>query len=131
MLANAIRALSMDAVEKAKLCADIVFERMAMDGAFVPEENRFVELLGANVSYAGIVPPPEQPSEILMRVGAKGPDRKALEKLGRELAPLVTGGPPGVTGFAAGRPRATEIVGYWPALIGKDRISTSVSVEEV
>jgi hypothetical protein len=77
------------------------------------------------------VPPPPQPSEIIMRIGAKGQDKKLLEFLGRELAPLVTGGPPGVTGFGAGRPSASEIVGYWPALIDQQKVSTPVTGEEL
>ena len=48
-----------------------------------------------------------------------------------EIVPLVTSGPPGVTGFAGGRPKATEIISYWPALIRKDKVKTSVSVIEV
>jgi len=43
--------------------------------------------------------------------------------------PLVTSGPPGVTGFAGGRPKATDIVGYWPALVGKSKVRTRVRVE--
>jgi hypothetical protein len=120
-----------DAVEKGKICADVVFKRLEMYGLKVPEADRFVEFVGTNVCYQGIVPPPVQPSEVVMRIGAKGQDRKLLEFLGRELAPLVTGGPPGITGFAAGRPSASEIVGYWPALIDKRKVSTSVTVEEV
>jgi hypothetical protein len=120
-----------DAVEKATLCADVIFKRLEMFGLKIPEKDRFVEFVGTNVCYKGIVPAPEQPGEIVMRVGAKGPDRKMLEFLGRELAPLVTGGPPGITGFAAGRPSASEIVGYWPALIDKKKVSTTVTVEEL
>jgi len=41
---------------------------------------------------------------------------------------LVTSGPPGVTGFAGGRPKATEIIGFWPALVGKDKIVPRVEV---
>ena len=104
---------------------------MEMYGLKIPEKDRFVEFVGTNVCYKGIVPPPQQPSEIVMRIGAKGQDKKMLEFLGRELAPLVTGGPPGVTGFAAGRPSASEIVGYWPALIDKKKVSTTVTVEEL
>ena len=120
-----------DAVEKAQLCAEIVFDRVALHGVKIPQEDRFVELVGTNVCYQGIVPAPEQPGEVILRVGAKGADRKALDVIGRELAPLVTAGPPGVTGFAAGRPRASEIVGYWPALIDKDKVTTTVTVKEV
>lgn len=120
-----------DAVEKGRLCAEIVFQRLAMYGLRVPKEDQFVEFIGTNVCYQGIVPPPEQPSEIVMRIGAKGKDKNLLAFLGRELAPLVTGGPPGITGFAAGRPTPSPIVGYWPALIDKKKVSTKVTVEEI
>ena len=120
-----------DAIEKAKLCAEIVFDRLALAGFKIPEEDRFVELFGTNICYDGIVDKPEQPHEVLLRIGARGPDKLPLEFLGRELAPLVTSGPPGVTGFAAGRPRASLVVGYWPALIDKTKVKTNVIVEEV
>jgi hypothetical protein len=120
-----------DAVDKALLCADIVFERAAMDGADIPHDQRFVELLGNNICHDGIMPPPNEPGEVVLRIGAKGEDKQKLSRLGQEIVPLVTSGPPGVTGFAGGRPRATEIIGYWPALIGKTKISTTVTVEEV
>jgi hypothetical protein len=48
-----------------------------------------------------------------------------------EIVPLVTSGPPGVTGFAGGRPKATEIISYWPALIDKKLVTTNVTVETV
>jgi len=120
-----------DAVEKAHWIAEAVFERMEMHGAPIPPQARFLELFGTNVLYKGIAPKLEQPHEIMMRIGAKGPDRKKLDLLGTEIAPFVTGGPPGVTGLAAGRARASEIVGYWPALIDKNKVKTSVTVEEV
>ena len=60
----------------------------------------------------------------------KGPDRAKIDRFGMELVPLVTSGPPGVTGFAGGRPKATEIIGYWPALVAKDKIPTRVSLFE-
>ena len=41
------------------------------------------------------------------------------------------GGPPGITGFAGGRPKATEIISYWPALIDKHKVTTKVTVKEV
>ncbi|TAM10558.1 MAG: DUF1446 domain-containing protein [Nevskiaceae bacterium] len=130
-IASGIVVTGPDAVERAQLCADIVFERLAMHGAPVAPENRFVEIFGTNVCYKGIVPTPENPGEVLLRIGARGPDRKKLDILGREMAPLVTSGPPGLTGFAAGRARATEVFGYWPALMDKTKVSPRVTVEEV
>ena len=120
-----------DAIEKAELCANIVFERAAMDGVEIPPSQRLVELVGTNVCHAGIAAAPEEPAEVVLRIGAKGHDKAALNRLGMEIVPLVTSGPPGVTGFAGGRPKATDIIGYWPALIDKSKIKTTVSVEEV
>lgn len=120
-----------DAVEKARLCAEIVFKRAAMDGASFDEGERFIEILGTNVCHAGIMQAPTDPAEVVLRLGARSADREKLDRLGMEIVPLVTSGPPGVTGFAGGRPKATEVISYWPALISKDKIKCSVSVEEV
>ncbi len=120
-----------DAVDKAKLCADIVFDRVAMDGCEFAPDERFVEIVGTNVCHAGIAAAPAEPAEVVLRVGAKGNDKKKLERLGMEIVPLVTSGPPGVTGFAGGRPKASDIISYWPALMKKDKIKCTVSVEEV
>lgn len=119
-----------DAVEKAQLCAKVVFERLAMDGVVYAPEERLVEILGAGVCHAGIAPAGD-PNEVVLRIGVKSEDEKKVARFGYELAPLVTGGPPGVTGFAGGRPAPAEIIAYWPALIAKSKVRTSVSVEEV
>ena len=120
-----------DAVEKAQLCADIVFERVAMDGVTFTDEEKFVEIVGTNVCHAGIVPAPTEPAEVILRIGARSDDKSKLDRLGMEIVPVVTSGPPGVTGYAGGRPKASEIISYWPALIGKDKVKTKVSVEVV
>jgi len=120
-----------DAVEKARLCADVVFARLEMDGVTFAPEHRLVELVGTSVCHEGIVPPPENPTEVVLRIGVKDPDPKKLDRFGREIAPLVTSGPPGVTGFAGGRPTPTEIIAYWPALVSRELIETRVSVEAV
>ena len=116
-----------DALAKAKLCADIVWQRLAFDGYEYSEEERMVEFVGAGVCHQGIGHPPE-PSEVVLRMGVKGADRDKVNRFGPELVPLVTSGPPGVTGFAGGRPKATEIIGYWPALLSKELVQTRVSV---
>ena len=64
----------------------------------------------------------------MLRLGVKGNDKKKIDRFGSELVPLVTSGPPGVTGFAGGRPKATEIVGFWPALMKKELVQSRVSV---
>ena len=45
-----------------------------------------------------------------------------------EIAPVITNGPPGITGFSGGRPKAQEIIAYWPTLIDKKNISVKSDV---
>ncbi|WKD49047.1 acyclic terpene utilization AtuA family protein [Microbulbifer spongiae] len=120
-----------DAIEKSNLIYKMVFDRLAIHGIEIPEQDRFIEIFGTNVLYKGLVPKNQQPHEVLVRIGARGSDAKKLDVLGSEIAPLTTSGPPGITGFSGGRSRAKAVVGYWPALIDKSEITTSVRVEEI
>ena len=118
-----------DAIDKARLCAEIVWDRLRLDGVEYAPEERMVEIVGANTCHAGIeAADTTDPSEVILRMGVKGPDRDKVNRFGPELVPLVTSGPPGVTGFAGGRPKATEIIGFWPALVDKELIETRVEV---
>ena len=51
-----------------------------------------------------------------------------FKSVSKEIAPVITSGPPGITGVSGGRPKAQEIVAYWPSLIPKDMVETSVDV---
>jgi hypothetical protein len=117
-----------DAIGKAKRCAEIVWSRLARAGA-VPEESS-TELVGLNACHGGLAQRAEEPAEVVLRLGAKDPDRTKVERFGKEIAPLVTAGAPGVTGFAGGRPKPQEIIAFWPALVPKRLIRTRVRVEE-
>ncbi|MFT6164629.1 MAG: hypothetical protein ACJA1T_001179 [Zhongshania aliphaticivorans] len=65
-----------DAVQKAELAAQILFDRVALYGTPIPEEDRFVEVFGTNVCYKGIVKQNEEPAEVLLRVGAKSQNKE-------------------------------------------------------
>jgi hypothetical protein len=118
-----------DALAKAKICADALWGRLRRAGHTYDET--LTEFLGVNATHGEIVGVPPVVNEVVLRVGVKDADRGNVDRFGKELAPLVTSGPPGVTGFAGGRPKATEVLGFWPALIPKDRVRSRVSVEEV
>jgi len=53
-----------------------------------------------------------------------------VERFTKEIAPLILTGPPGVTGFAGGRPKVEEIMAYFPALIPKSLITPKVEIIE-
>ena len=69
-----------------------------------------------------------QPWEVVLRISAHDPSRDAVERLARELAPLVCSGPPGVTGYTGARPQPHRVLDYWPTTIDRSRISPKVTV---
>ena len=120
------------AVEKAKLAADVVWKRLERAGVTFRDEDRSEELLGTGACLPGVFDGKGDPPEVVLRLGVRDPDPGKVERFGKEIAPLITAGPPGVTGFAGGRPKAQEIVAYWPALLAREEVETriDVSVEE-
>jgi hypothetical protein len=73
----------------------------------------------------------EDINEIVLRVAVRSHDYKAVNRFGREIAPLILTGPPSVTGFGGGRPRPSEVVAYWPALIKKEFVQPKVEILEL
>jgi hypothetical protein len=67
-------------------------------------------------------------NEIMLRVAVRSHDYNSVERFGKEIAPLILTGPPSVTGFAGGRPKPSEVVAYWPALIPKKLVKPEVRI---
>ncbi len=119
-----------DAYDKAETAGRIL--RTRLDRLGLKFDQVLTEFVGASATHGPLAgrPSPDLP-EVQLRVGVRSDDRSAVERFTREIAPLVLTGPPGVTGFAGGRPKVEEIVAYWPALIPKSEITTAVEVVEV
>src|SRR5437588_3230108 len=118
-----------DAYEKAKAADSIL--RARLDRLGLQFDQIFTEYVGANATHGPLAGPPSPDlAEVQLRVGLRGNDRASIERFTKEIAPLILTGPPGVTGFAGGRPKVEEIVAYWPALIPKDEIAAGVEVIE-
>ncbi|HVF27412.1 MAG TPA: acyclic terpene utilization AtuA family protein [Pyrinomonadaceae bacterium] len=119
-----------DAYAKAEAADKILRSRLERLG--LSFDQVLTEFVGANATHGRLAgaPSPDLP-EVQLRVGVRGEDRQAVERFTKEIAPLILTGPPGVTGFAGGRPKVEEIVAYWPALIPKSEITPRVEVERV
>jgi hypothetical protein len=111
---------------KARRCGEMILERLRRAGA-APEASN-VECLGAGDCVPGVVPAAVDPPEVVLRVTVRDPRRHIVERFTRELAPLVTSGPPGVTGYTTGRPSVREVFAYWPALVAKNAVTPQVSI---
>ncbi len=117
-----------DAARKARAAAAILKERLGALGHHFDEYR--AEILGLSaLSEVADVDGPADLDEVQLRVSVRGPDRAAVDAFGREIAPLILTGPSAVTGFAGGRPRASEVIAYWPALIPRELVEAHVRVD--
>lgn len=114
------------AVTKAKHAGEMVLARLTRAGA--KPEHYLAECLGAGGSLPGVLREAEDAPEVVLRVAVRDSRKAIVERFTRELAPLVTSGPPGVTGYTTGRPQVREVFAYWPALIARDAVPPKVAI---
>lgn len=108
------------AAAKARHAGEAVLQRLAARGCRFRET--LVECLGTGASVPGVVSPNDDALECVLRLSVADDDRAAVERFTKEIAPLVTSGPQGVTGYATGRPRVLPVFGYWPCLISAEQV---------
>ena len=117
-----------EAYDKAKAADRILRGRLKNLG--LEFEQVLTEFVGVDATHGPLAGPPHPDlPEVQLRVGVRSPNKAAVERFTREIAPLVLTGPPSVTGFAGGRPAVQEVVAYWPALIDRREIEPGVKVE--
>lgn len=111
------------AVRKARRAGEAVFARLAAAG--FDYADRLVECLGTGASVRGVATRTQDLDllETVLRLSVRDPRRDAVERFAREIAPLVTCGPQGVTGYAHGRPTVLPVFGYWPTLVPRTLVS--------
>ncbi len=117
-----------DCREKAEACGRIIKDRCKLAGFELARSN--VELLG----FGGGMPGAwfwrkyQTPGELVLRVTAHDPRREAVECFARQFAPLITSGPAGLAGYAAGRPQVRPVFAYWPTLVPKSLVTPQIEV---
>lgn len=100
-----------DAKTKAQRAGEVVLKRVGD----VRRSN--VEIIGdANAAVLRIVVADER--------------REVVENFTKQLMPLISAGPQGITGYAEGRPQVREVFGYWPTTIGREKVSPKVEILE-
>jgi hypothetical protein len=116
-----------DAYAKARAADKILRQRLEKLG--LQFDLIHTEFVGVNATHGHLSgEPPKDIPEVQLRIGVRGQDKKAIERFTKEIAPLILTGPPSVTGFAGGRPKVEEIMAYFPALIPKNLIETTVEI---
>ncbi|MGH8992548.1 MAG: acyclic terpene utilization AtuA family protein, partial [Acidimicrobiia bacterium] len=114
-----------DSLAKANKVADILWESA---GGRELYEDTATQFLAWNATHPPLTD--SEPSEVMVQVAVRDADEaKINSRFGVQVVPRVLGTVPGITYLAdQGRPRASEVVGYWPTLISRDRVPMRVVV---
>ncbi|MCX8105421.1 MAG: DUF1446 domain-containing protein [Ignavibacterium album] len=120
-----------EALTKAKAADQILRKRL--ENLNLTFEEIRTEYIGYNACHGPLAKqlPEDDINEIMLRVAVRSHDYYSVERFGKEIAPLILTGPPSVTGFAGGRPKPSEVVAYWPALIPKKLVQPKVEIIEL
>ncbi len=117
-----------NAVTKARRAGQSVLEQLRSNGVTFRES--LVECLGAGACHprgtddAAVA----DLRETVLRIAVADDSRESVERFCSALMPLITAGPPGTTGYAAGRPRVHPVFRYWPCLIERDRVTPQIEL---
>lgn len=115
-----------DALNKARHVEEVFWQS-------VGGRERYDDTLSQIIGWDATHPPLDgtsEPSEVLLHLAVRDDDPdKIRDGFAAQLVPKVLGTIPGITYLAeSGRPRPTEVIAYWPALIGRDAVSVEVIV---
>jgi len=117
-----------NAVAKARRSGGVILKQVREAGYDL--QRSLVECVGADACMPGVLNKSIEAEllETVLRVTVADPRREAVERFTKEMSPLICGGPQGVTGYAAGRPRVHPVFGYWPCLIDKKEVNAQVDI---
>jgi hypothetical protein len=114
-----------DTLAKAKVVADAFWDAAGGRGAYEQAVHQFI---GWNACHPPMAK--SEPGEVLLQFAVRDQDeRKINTRFASQLVPRVLGTVPGISYIAdQGRPRASEVVAFWPALISRAAVTPRVII---
>ena len=85
-------------------------------------------MLGAEATY-GPHSRAKGVREVILKVGVRHMDKRAVDIFTREIAPAATGMAQGISGFAGGRPSVAPVLRLYSFLLDKSRVKIEVDFE--
>jgi hypothetical protein len=112
-----------DALAKARAVAASFWESAGGPGAY---DDAITQIVGWDSCHPPLAK--EEPGEVLLQVAVRDRDeRKIADRFAPQLVPKVLSTVPGITYLSdQGRPRPSDVVGYWPALISRGKVRVRV-----
>lgn len=119
--AGSIMISGPNARRKAEKFASIFWEKIGSD--FTETGTEYIGHDACHRSLGGA----SDGEEVLLRLGARSPNKDALRAFGKLIPSLILSGPPGVA-VIGGVPKVTDVVSYWPALMDKSLVEPKIAV---
>jgi hypothetical protein len=109
-----------NAYAKAKTLADIYWKRLGIKY----QETR-TDMIGSGSIWPESIRSGET-TEIILQFGVRDQDYKKVEEFGKLIPALILSGPSGLAVTGGGRPRPSQVVAYWPALMNRSNAIAKV-----
>jgi len=120
-----------EADKKARALGEAVFEasRNVFEAVGLADfSETSIELIGAESQY-GAFAEVDGSREVAMKLAAKHPDMMGIGIMLKEAVGLGLATPPGLSGFAGGRPRPSPVVRLFSCTVGKDQVDVQVEID--
>ena len=117
-----------DATEKAQVFANASFARAEakLRASNVGDySEKSIEILGSESQY-GSEAQDLDVREVALKIACKHPSELGVNLLFKEVSGMGLSGPPGLSGFGGGRPRATPVVRLFSFLYPKEKVAIFV-----
>lgn len=105
---------------KGKIIADIFWNKVGHKF----EETK-TELIGSGSIWPSQLNSGES-NEVFLRLSARDQDASKFDAFGKSLATVILSGPSGMAVTGGGRPKASSVIAYWPALLRREKVTSYV-----
>ncbi len=117
-----------EADAKGRRTSDVILARMKHLGC--SPQRSCIEILGAGGIVGGVLKMTDV-YECLLRIAVADSRKEVLECFSKQIAPMVTSGAPGTTGYVTARAKSRPVFGFWPCLIERSAITPSFQIFKV
>jgi hypothetical protein len=121
-----------EAVAKGQHSADAIIKktrRMFREKNMGDYRDLSIEIIGGEATY-GPHARTQDSREVVVKIAAKHDQKEALGLLGREIAPMATGGVVGMTGsFGAGRVSPSPVIRMFSCLVPKTLVPVTIEID--